>query len=1346
MMFLRAFALGTLTLGTCLLSGHAPLIAQEAPHGDVAGDGWVESMLAIRESLRTETGTGASLRLGPWFATASLPAKSFAEEHFPEEHLPERGIDLSAKDEQGKKLWKKRKKYGDGAPHALPGAHRGSTYLYRVITAAEETLQPASFGSDDGIEVWLNGEKLLSRDVARGLGRDQDRADLPLVAGENHLLLKIHTNSGGHGFYFSLGERPEVGVWRVIERDHPRESAWMKRDLPGNAHLGWFAEEVEATTSRELLESIFRDLAIESGKLHEELEALCAGQVSSRSPKWLELYTVVAELRETRDELAGLDLPALRRAIEHLSTTFPDTYSNGAQRLRWLDALEGRIAPLQKALLRADRLAAADAAESIGAIAEFRRESLLANPLLTGLERLLVVKRKANSPKLGLPQNWQGNCSLPRSGFDDQLMTLEPVRPGGELRTFFAPETPSFIGDVDLDFDGERMLLSMIGSHNRWQIFELDAAAEKLRQVTPGEDADVDNYDACYLPDGKIIFGSSRVFQGVPCVGGNDAVANLHRMDADGGNVRQLCFDQDHDWCPTVLGNGRVLFTRWEYSDTPHYFTRLLMQMSPDGTGQMEYYGSNSYWPNSIFYARPIPGHPSQVVAIVSGHHGVPRMGELLIFDPTLGRHEADGVVQRIPGYGEKVEPVIVDQLVNNSWPKFLHPYPLSAEFFLVASQPSPAHSWGIYLVDVFDNMLLLAEEPGFALLEPIPFRATPRPPVIADKVDLDTDEATVFLTDVYLGPGLQDVPRGTVKSLRVYEFYYGYNRMGGHKHVGIEGPWDVHRILGTVPVETDGSAAFTVPANTPLAIQPLDKEGAAVQLMRSWFVAMPGEVVSCVGCHEPQNSGVPVQPSIAARKAPVEITPWRGPTRGFSFPRDVQPVLDKYCVGCHNGERGPDHPDFRRSEKPGWRGFTPSYIALHPFVRRPGPESDYHLLPPMEYHANTSELIQRLRRGHHGVELDDEAWDRLITWIDLNVPDHGTWGEQAPVPEGLAQRRLEMRTKHAGRCEDPELIYPMATEAVAFVEPGPAGPTLTGDIMLDGWPFDEHEAARRQDSTGLESELVLDLGQGIAMKLVPIPAGEFLMGSPDGFPDEKAVTDVTVEEPFYLGVFEVTREQFSRFDPEHHNGYHDQNHKDHTTPGYPANGPQRPVIRVSWQQALAFCEWLSERTGMTCTLPTEAEWEWACRAGTDTPAFWGDRDTDFSPFANLADASTKKLAVSGVNPQPIANPSPYEDWFPKDARFDDGERLMADVGGYAANRWELHDMLGNVAEWTLSDYRPYPYVVGDGRNSGSPGGEKTARGGSWHDRPRFARSASRLGYRSYQRVYNVGFRVAVHP
>ncbi|MEN8148798.1 MAG: SUMF1/EgtB/PvdO family nonheme iron enzyme [Planctomycetota bacterium] len=1208
---------------------------------------WPEAVRAARAEYYEVHGR-PEIRLGTWRATDPLPAESFGELQVDPAKL--------AEDDR----FRERPDWTDGVVHDFEKVHYASTWLYRTITAKKARTLTASLGSDDGIAVWLNGKQVFANDVPRGAHPDQDAVELELRAGENHLLLQVYNQRGGHGFYFALRDPAVVAIFDGLARTFPRECGWVVRDFPQGGHLAWFAQ----------------------------------------GPDELESYGKQCRLRDAREALEVLDLAALRRAV-------PDAEGK-------ITAFEGRVPELTKGLEAGED----SAVDEVEAFLGFRREALLAKVDLGGI--LVILRRDG---RLGLPQNWQGNCSVSRIGFDDELAVLD-LSGEPRLETFWKPESPRQIADVDLDFDGERLLFSMLGTHDRWQIFELSVETKEATQVTPGVHEDVDNYDACYLPDGRIVFDSTRIFQGIPCVAGADQVANLHLLDRKTRKIRQLCFGQDHDWCPTVMNDGRVLYTRWEYSDTPHYFSRLLFSMNPDGTGQMEYYGSNSYWPNSIFYARPIPGHPTKIVAIVSGHHGVSRQGELTIFDPAKGRFEADGVVQRIPGWGEKVEPIKKDQLVDDVWPRFLHPWPLDDERFLVSCQPEEGRPWGLWLVDVHDNLLHLFDLPGHAVFEPIPFRARPRPPVIPDKVDLDKKDATVFLADVYRGPGLAGVPRGTVKALRIFEFHYGYQRMGGHKNVGIEGPWDVHRILGTVPVHEDGSAGFTVPANTPIAVQPLDAEGRAVQVMRSWFTAMPGEVLSCVGCHEPQNTVPPVALSIAARSAPSAIEPFHGPARGFSFPRDVQPVLDRHCVGCHDDSSS---LDLSRKDERGWLNFTPAYIALHPFVRRPGPESDYHLQKPMEWHASTSELIQMLTRGHHGVTLDREAWDRLYTWIDLNVPDHGTWGEHAEIPDACAARRREMLAAHAGRTEDPELFVTPERELIEF-QPPPEPPPSPAPPEVPDWPLHPFVARLLRKDTGLEEELVLDLGEGVRMRLVPIPAGEFVMGDAD----ERSRKRVAVERPFYLGALEVTREQYNRFDASHHNGYLNQNHKDHTTPGYPANGPKRPVIRVTWKEAKAFCEWLSKKTGQRVDLPTEAEWEWACRAGAATPFSWGGLDDDFSKFANLADASTKRLAVSGIDPKPIEDPSPGEDWLPKDARFDDGERLMCDVGRYAPNVWGLFDMHGNVCEWTSSDY---------GRSD-----RKVVRGGSWRDRPKNARAGWRWGYRYWQAVYNVGFRVVVRP
>jgi len=616
---------------------------------------------------------------------------------------------------------------------------------------------------------------------------------------------------------------------------------------------------------------------------------------------------------------------SLERAVKDLVATFGKEYPRGKEYLARLKKLEGK-----KDQAALDKLA---------------REALLDNPLLD-FDKLLVVKRKGN---LGLPSNWVGNCALEAGGFNNEIALLSSVQPGGKLTTIYRPERPVFVGDVDLHWDAKKMLFSMPGKDKRYQVLEIGVDGKGLRQVSPSI-AGVDNYDACYLPNDKIIFDSSACLQGVPCVGGASQVANLYIMNPDGTGMRRLCFDQDHDWYPSVMNDGRVIFTRWEYSDSPHYFTRVVMIMNPDGTSQRSYYGSNSYWPNSTFYPRAIPSHPSQFIGVISGHHGVARQGELILFDPARGQQEADGVVQRIPGHGKKVKPIIRDQLVNGSWPSFLHPYPLSGKYFLAACKPDPARPWGIYLVDVFDNILPICVEAGVHMLEPVPFRKTPRPPVIPDRVDLSRKDALVSLSDIYVGDGLKDVPRGTVKRLRIYAFDYGYHGLANHTYVGIEGPWDVRRILGTVDVEDDGSALFRVPANTPVAVQPLDEDGMALQLMRSWMVGMPGENLSCVGCHERNSTAPPARVMKAMRKAPQDIKPWFGPARGFSFVREVQPVLNKSCIGCHNGtpRDGRKMHDFRSSG--GARAFSRSYTLLQSYVRRPGPESDYHMFP----HVNT--------------------------------------------------------------------------------------------------------------------------------------------------------------------------------------------------------------------------------------------------------------------------------------------------------------------------------------------------------------------------------------------------------
>ncbi len=256
---------------------------------------------------------------------------------------------------------------------------------------------------------------------------------------------------------------------------------------------------------------------------------------------------------------------------------------------------------------------------------------------------------------------------------------------------------------------------------------------------------------------------------------------------------------------------------------------------------------------------------------------------------------------------------------------------------------------------------------------------------------------------------------------------------------------------------------------------------------------------------------------------------------------------------------------------------------------------------------------------------------------------------------------------------------------------------------------------------------------------MVLISAGSFLIGSSDGAADERPRQLVSIDRPFWMGRFEVSNAQFALFDPDHDSRVESKNAYQFGIHGYPMNRPEQPVVRVSQDHAAAFCRWLSEKTGTALSLPSEAQWEYACRAGTDTPLNFGTLDTDFSKHANMADAAMRLFASDPYTVDtPLKNPTRYDDWIPRDSRFNDGALLSVAPGSFLPNAWGLHDMHGNVAEWTRTTYRPYP-----SDDAGTePGGRKVVRGGSWRDCPSRCTAAFRLAYPSYQKVYNVGFRV----
>jgi len=573
------------------------------------------------------------------------------------------------------------------------------------------------------------------------------------------------------------------------------------------------------------------------------------------------------------------------------------------------------------------------------------------------------------------------------------------------------------IRNPDASYDGKRILFSWKKDDRQddYHLYEMDAATRRVRQLTSGRG--FADYEGAYLPNGDIVFNSTRCVQIVDCWW--TEVSNLYTCDGDGRYLRRLSFDQVHTNYPAVMSDGRVTYTRWDYNDRGQLYPQPLFQMNPDGTGQTEYYGNNSWFPTTIAHARGVP-NSGKVMAIATGHHSG-QSGKLILIDPSKGRQEASGITMlapvrparavRVDAYGQRGE-------------QFQYPYPLSETELLVtyaAGNPgrNRPNGYGLYWMHVDGRRELLAFDPKHSCNQPVPLAPRPRPHVRPSVVDYRKKTGTYYVQDVYRGPGLKGIPRGTAKRLRVVALEYraagiGSNGNGGPAGGALvstpiavkNGSWDVKKVLGSVPVEKDGSAFFTVPARTPVYFQVLDAKGHAIQTMRSWSTLQPGETFSCVGCHENKSEAPPAgtKGTLAFRKGPKDLEPFYGPPRGFSFLREIQPILDRHCIRCHTG--GKKKPMGLRStprrDAGAKRHWSESYLALtrggrpNALVNWLNVQSVPSMLPPYHAGAQKSGLLAMLDKGHNKVKLTRAERDRIACWIDLLVPYCGDYTEAA--------------------------------------------------------------------------------------------------------------------------------------------------------------------------------------------------------------------------------------------------------------------------------------------------------------------------------------------------------------
>ncbi len=651
---------------------------------------------------------------------------------------------------------------------------------------------------------------------------------------------------------------------------------------------------------------------------------------------------------------------------------------------------------------------------------DLRRRILLSSPLLD-FESLLFIRGRPSRRTSNLVDSYLGRWSSPGGGvvrLDGWRSRPRPAEP------FRDSLPPGAVQNMDLSFDARRVAFTFCdhaaaGGPVAYRLHEGELQDGRVWAVGEGGGSSatagpagvqVEDFDPCYLPDGGIAFMSTRCASFSRCQVGRYAPSFvLYRADGGGRSVRRLCHLESNEWTPAVLEDGRILFTQWDYVNRHEALFHGLWAVRPDGTGVAHVYGNYTPNPCAVAQARPLPGS-TRLVAIAAAHHSIP-CGSLILVDPARGE-DGEGPLTRL------TPDVCFPE--TEGWPAgaYAFPWPLSGDLFLVSHAPDPvplhweqgrADAFGVYLFDTAGGRELIWREHGNSCLKPVPLRPRPAAPVTTGIADEAAgDEASVFIQNVYDSP--IPIPAGAVRAVRVVRLYEQEPQLALPRGVN---PIDFARgIAGTAPVQADGSAAFRVPARAPLLFQLLDGQGRALVGMRSQVCFQPGERRGCVGCHEPRASTTASAVAQAAGR-PLPLRPPAGPRYdgGLSFARTVQPVLDRYCLGCHGLGRAEGGLNLLGSPA---GMFSASYLGL---TSRPDlcgmamrRQESHHTTRAGEYGSLAAGLLSVLRERHRDrVRPDAESLSRIADWLDLNAPCYGDYGPA---------RRERLRPSAAGEEE----------------------------------------------------------------------------------------------------------------------------------------------------------------------------------------------------------------------------------------------------------------------------------------------------------------------------------------
>jgi hypothetical protein len=737
--------------------------------------------------------------------------------------------------------------------------------------------------------------------------------------------------------------------------------------------------------------------------------------------------------------------------------------------------LSARGAKVSKHIARLDALQARAKAMSASTPADvviekleaeakaLRYEAMVKDNPLMDFEKLLFVKRFKYQSNHYYTDFING-CSK----FGGNLCVLDLK--SGDVIDLIPEMKEGIFGRFDLHFNADKVVFAWKKEREEgFRIYEVPIdpktgkRAGKVRQVllAPHNEKEIqkkyrvgyhhgtDDMNPVYLPDGGIVFISSRCQYGILCDGPDIFCTTLlYRMDADGKNLQKLTNSAVSEATPTILNDGRIMYTRWEYLDKGSVTNKCLWAVRPDGTGQAEIYGSDIAYPASFHQGRAIPGTNTKFVFLGVPHYPQNGVGTVIRIDMTKNIRTREPMTYITPDVDVRGQGGFWHDRESKWGPHrlFKEPFPLSEDFFLVSMniEKNWKHptAWDICLLGESGDTAVIHSDPDIGVFQPIPLKKREMPVVLRGAMDPELAKkglAVCVVTDIY--QGMEETPRGSIKYIRINEQvprpWASRRRWGGdtsdQQHVTITGATHLGLKIqvGVVPVEKDGSAHFYVPADKNVYFQALDENYMEVQRERTCVNYRPGESRSCMGCHETPNDIVSAKSRVvsALKRKPSTPGPQPGEKSGSKplyYPVDVQPVLDKHCVKCHSGDKPKGELDlsgtlttlfsvsYENLVKERRRGNGRRRFDLFPTIGENHPKAgNTEYLPARSLGSHASiliamhskgkvklkdpkqaEIAAKLAKVHEEgkVNLPLEDMIRLQTWVEANGQYYGSY------------------------------------------------------------------------------------------------------------------------------------------------------------------------------------------------------------------------------------------------------------------------------------------------------------------------------------------------------------------